>query len=72
MNLVPVTSSNVAAVGYDPQTKEMQVRFTGGGHYSHSNVPAIKHALFIASTSKGRFYHQHFKGNADHPHRRIG
>lgn len=55
-------SSNIEAVGYNPQTREMQVRFKGGAVYTHDDVPVVKHAAFIASTSKGTHYHDNFRG----------
>jgi hypothetical protein len=63
MKLIPVeNSSNVKAVGYDPQTREMRVQFNGGAIYTHEGVPHVEHAKFIASPSKGTHYHQNFRG----------
>ena len=38
MNMQPVTSTNVAAVGYDPATRTMRVAFQSGGLYDYYNV----------------------------------
>lgn len=62
MKLIPVESSNIDAVGYDPQTREMQVRFKAGAVYTHHDVPVLKHAKFIAAESKGKHYHDNFRG----------
>lgn len=34
MNRVPVSSSNLRAVGYDPNTRTLEVEFLNGGLYS--------------------------------------
>ena len=61
MKLIPVESSNIKAVGYDPATKEMHVQFAGGDTYAHFDVEAIDHARFIAAESKGSHYHRTFR-----------
>lgn len=62
MKLIPVQSSNIRAVGYDPATREMQVQFLGGGIYSHSEITPQKHAEFVAAKSKGKHYNDVFRG----------
>jgi KTSC domain len=59
MQLEPVSSSAISHVGYDPETREMRVRFHGGRTYSYPNVPAETHAGFIAADSVGK----HFSAN---------
>lgn len=66
-DMVPVESSHIAAVGYDPSTQQMHMQFKNGGGGYHANVPPEKHAAFMASNSKGQHYHQNFRSNADHP-----
>jgi hypothetical protein len=59
----PVKSTNVSAIeDRDPQTGDFGVRFLGGGEYRHYGVPAETHEGFLASESKGQFYHKHLKG----------
>lgn len=42
MNMQPVTSTNVAAVGYDAATRTMRVAFQHGGVYDYYDVePAL-------------------------------
>jgi hypothetical protein len=66
--MVPVTSSNLKAVGYDADAKELHVQFKNGGHYSYAGVPPEKHRALMAAASKGAHLHAHIKGQ--HPHRR--
>lgn len=58
----PVTSSNVEAVGYDPASKTMHVRFKGGGTYAHRDVGPAEHRALVTAKSPGKHYHAHFKG----------
>lgn len=61
MKLQDVESSNIEAAGYDPESKEMQVRFRGGSLYSYGNVPKSTYDGFLASESKGSFFHGNIK-----------
>jgi len=38
MIMHPVVSTNVLAVGYDPQTRTLRVRFRSGGTYDYYGV----------------------------------
>jgi hypothetical protein len=39
MELHPVQSSNVEAIGYDPATETLEVKFKGGTAYRYNRVP---------------------------------
>lgn len=62
MKLVPVRSSNIEAVGYDPATRTMGVRFKGGMTYHHLDVSPEAHGALMSAPSKGAHYHQNVKG----------
>jgi hypothetical protein len=62
LKLVPVRSSNVQAVGYDPASRVMHVQFKGGGTYAHRGVTPAEHAAFMAAPSLGSHYSAKFKG----------
>lgn len=48
MNMQSVTSTNVAAVGYDPATRTMRVAFQSGGLYDYYNVdPALFEQMLL-------------------------
>lgn len=51
----PVASSNVASVGYDPDTETLEVEFLNGSIYQYYNVGADLYEQFMASPSKGQF-----------------
>ena len=62
MEMLPVVSSNVKAVGYDPDTQTMRVEFHSGGIYDHADVPPAQHAAVINAPSVGKHYNRHIRG----------
>lgn len=65
----PVQSSNIAAVGYDPATAELEIEFAAGGLYRYADVPADKYQQLIAAESVGSHFAANIKGRF--AHRRI-
>jgi hypothetical protein len=61
MELKPVKSSNISAVGHDPETQELQVEFVGGGVYAYDAVPADIHEALMKAESVGKFFHAQIK-----------
>jgi hypothetical protein len=59
----PVESHQVAAVGYDAETKTLAVTFTrgAGAIYHYPEVEPEVHAAFMAAESKGKFFGEHVK-----------
>lgn len=62
MEMVRVISDAISAIGYDPDTQQMRVRFTSGKTYDFCRVPADVHERFMRSTSKGSFYNDRIRG----------
>lgn len=62
MDLVPVQSSVVAAVGYDPATRILIVLFNSGRAYEYHGVPPEVYQRLQAADSKGRFLNQEILG----------
>ncbi|MEC0543642.1 KTSC domain-containing protein [Bacillus inaquosorum] len=56
MNLVPVNSSNLSAVGYDSQSKVLRIVFKNGT-YDHFDVPKGVYDSLMSAPSKGKYYH---------------
>jgi hypothetical protein len=72
--LIPVTSSQIAAVGYDPIACQLVIRFRGSGRrpeavYSYSGVPAQIAAGLIVAASPGTYFHRHIR-QGGYPFRR--
>lgn len=58
MERVPVQSSNVAEVGYDPATMTMEVAFTNGSVYQYFDVPETLFQELLSAESIGKFMHE--------------
>lgn len=61
MRRVPVTSSAVAAVGYDPATNELEIEYAGGDVYRYSMVPPSVHRQLMQERSVGTFVNREIK-----------
>jgi KTSC domain len=64
-----MSSSNVAAAGYDHGRKILRVRFVRGATYDYLEVPAIVYRGLLDAPSKGRFVNSHIK--PCHAYRRL-
>lgn len=53
MKLIPVDSSMISAVGYDPATQTLEVLFNSGKTYVYSGVPQEIYDELMAADSKG-------------------
>ena len=56
MEREPVSSSNIAAVGYDPDSETLEVEFKTSGIYQYFNVPAFMFERLVAADSVGKFF----------------
>jgi len=54
-NRTPVESSNIRAIGFDPQSNRLEVEFKNGGVYAYKDVPTTVHEGLMAADSKGRY-----------------
>lgn len=52
---VPVESSSLASVGYEPSSLDLEVQFHHGAVYIYSDVPPQVFDALMAAESKGRF-----------------
>ncbi len=61
--LVPVKSTQVGAVGYDPTTKTLAVTFARGAGtvYQYPDITAATHAALLAAESIGKYFEQHIR-----------
>ena len=65
MDLKPVKSSGIAAVGYEPNTKTLGVKFRSGDLYHYHDVSAQAHQDLIGAKSIG----QHFAAKVTNKYR---
>ena len=55
MDRTPVSSSNVASIGYDPDQMILEVEFNNGAVYNYIDVPTQIFTDFLNAASKGKF-----------------
>jgi hypothetical protein len=61
MNRTPVTSSNVASIGYDANTMTLEVEFTNGSVYQYFDVPETEYQALVSASSVGTYLNQNIK-----------
>lgn len=62
INMLPMSSTNIVAAGYDAPTQTLRVEFSGGGIYEHYGVPEMHWQGLRSSFSAGKYYAAHLKG----------
>jgi hypothetical protein len=65
----PVKSSQIAAVGHDPDTNTLAVQFKSGGTYHYANVTPEQFDGLRGADSVGSHFHQTIRHNEAHPFR---
>lgn len=58
---IPVTSSNLASVGYEPYQQVLEIEFRNRSVYQYFNVPLHVHAGLMSAGSHGRYFDRHIK-----------
>jgi lysyl-tRNA synthetase class 2 len=61
MDRIPVKSTSVAAVGYDPESAVLEIEFRGGGVYRYVHVPAAAYRLLLRASSVGEYVNRVIK-----------
>jgi hypothetical protein len=61
MNRVPVSSSNLVSVGYDSESKVLEIEFQSGSVYQYFNVPANIYSGLMSAASHGRYFDAYIK-----------
>ena len=61
MNMIPVSSSNISAIGYDGTT--LYVGFRSGGLYKYFNVPQSVYNGLMSASSHGSYLANYIKGH---------
>lgn len=59
---VTPTSSNIAAISFDPETDTLTVEFRDGNSYDYFNVQPSTYRAFTQAGSAGSFFHRQIKG----------
>lgn len=76
VKMIPVTSSQILAVGHNPNMNLLRIQFKGkggtpGSVYEYPNVTSEQHQALITAPSIGKHFGTTIKNNSAHPHRKI-
>jgi hypothetical protein len=66
----PVKSSNIASIGYDAQSKTLEVEFLNGTVYQYYNVPVSVYQGLMNAQSHGGYLADNVK-DAGYQYRRV-
>lgn len=61
MQRTPVTSSNIASIGYDPKQEVLEIEFRDGCIYHYLAVPEMLYRGLMTASSHGNFLDTHIK-----------
>ena len=69
IEMIPVSSSNIAAVGYDNQNEIVHVQFFNGTEYIYKGVPQYEFDGLLNAHSVGSYLNRNYKNF--YPYERI-
>lgn len=61
MNRTPVSSSNLASVGYEPESMILEIEFRNGGIYQYFNIPESVYSGLMSADSHGKYFDAYIK-----------
>ena len=61
MQLQPVKSSNIKAVGYHPESKTLRVQFANDAVHEYANVEPHEHQALVNAPSIGSHFHKNIR-----------
>jgi hypothetical protein len=61
MEMTAVSSSNIAAVGYDFDSATLRIQFLHGGVYDYQGVSSEVYDELMAAGSKGQYFDKFIK-----------
>ncbi len=68
--MLPVSSSNIASIGYNVENQEVYVQFLNGSIYVYKGVPQHEFENLRDAPSLGSYLHRNYKNV--YPYERIG
>jgi hypothetical protein len=71
MQRMPVESSNLTSVGYDPSSATLEIEFHGSGVYQYFGVPPEVYDGLMNAGSKGSYFNRFIK-KAGYPCSKVG
>lgn len=70
MQRIPVSSSNLASVGYDTVSQTLEIEFLNGSVYQYFRVPAHLYHSLMSAASHGSYFSAYIK-NGGFAYRKI-
>ncbi len=61
MERTPVSSSNIQAIGYDPNSSTLEIEFNNETLYQYQGVPQSEFDAFMNADSKGRYFNSNIR-----------
>ncbi len=71
MNRTPVSSSNLASVGYDLENATLEIEFHSSGIYQYHGVSVDVYEGLMSAGSKGSYFDQNIK-KAGYSYSKVG
>ncbi|WP_167343106.1 KTSC domain-containing protein [Nonlabens sp. SY33080] len=62
MERQPVSSSNIASIGYDVDSQTLEIEFLNNAVYQYFDVPEHHHTGIMEANSHGQYLAQNIKG----------
>ena len=56
-----VSSTNIRAIGYDPNSSTLEIEFNHGAVYQYSDVPQGEFDALISAASHGTYFNANIK-----------
>jgi len=69
MDRQAVSSSNLASVGYDPNSNTLEIQFHSGGIYQYTGVPEYVYEELMSASSLGSFFARSIKNS--YPYQQV-
>ena len=61
MDRQPVNSSDICSVGYDAESRILEIEFHSGGIYHYAKVPEKLYRGLMQASSKGSYFHRNIR-----------
>lgn len=68
-DMEPVSSTSIAAVGYDAENGVVYVQFLDGQTYAYKGVPQHEYESLRSAASVGSYFNRHFR--SAYPYERV-
>lgn len=70
MTRTPVSSSNLASIGYDSSSQTLEVEFLKSGVYQYSGVSQSTYSGLMAASSHGEYFDANIK-KGGYPYKKV-